>query len=144
MASQFAGCKVDIDHQVGFNQNTNLCNACFEGNEEQVKFLLELGVDINRKNLNGDTAFNKACEQGHIEIAKLLLEKGYDVNMRLIFLSSALLPSLLLSPLTPIPSHPIPSHSIPVNDPLFFITPQHRASSLAQFFFHTQPTTNNV
>ena len=90
MASQFAGCKADINHQVGFNQNTNLCNACFEGNEEQVKFLLELGVDINRKNVNGDTAFNKACEQGHIEIAKLLLEKGYDVNMR------SIIPFLLL------------------------------------------------
>ena len=52
------------------------------GNSEQVKFLLEIGVDINCQNCNGDTAFNKACEQGHIEIAQVLLRKGYDINTK--------------------------------------------------------------
>ena len=52
------------------------------GNLEQVKFLLEIGVDINSQNWNGDSAFNKACEQGHLEIAQILLQKGYDINTR--------------------------------------------------------------
>ena len=43
---------------------------------------MEIGVDINRQNCNGDTAFNKACENGHLGIALILLQKGYDIDTK--------------------------------------------------------------
>lgn len=85
----------DINHQVNKNQNTNLINACFAGNLEQVNFLLEIGVDINCQNWNGDTAFNKACEQGHLNIAKILLEKGYDIDTKNRYGKTALILSIM-------------------------------------------------
>lgn len=50
------------------------------GNIEQVRQLLELGVDVNSRFDEGFTALHAAAASGHTNIVDLLLAKGADVN----------------------------------------------------------------
>ena len=45
------------------------------GDAEGVKWLIERGADVNKRN-----PLYEAAENGHIEIVKLLIEKGADAN----------------------------------------------------------------
>ncbi|KAK2733880.1 Set3 complex subunit [Myotisia sp. PD_48] len=56
--------------------NTPLQIAALEGCAEIVKFLLEVGCDINTKNIDKDTPLIDAVENGHLEVVKLLLDAG--------------------------------------------------------------------
>ena len=54
--------------------NTQLLTACFNGDGEAARLLLDSGADINRADTN--RALFIACQQGHVDVARLLLERG--------------------------------------------------------------------
>jgi hypothetical protein len=52
--------------------NKQLYDACFSGNLDIVKFIIEKGVDDLNWGLTG------ACYGGHLDIVKFIMEKGVD------------------------------------------------------------------
>ena len=81
----------DIIHLFGAEVDIPITKAATEGNIEEVKHLLETGVNINSTNNDGETALMKAAQNGHIEIVKMLIEKGADVNFKDKYGSTALM-----------------------------------------------------
>jgi predicted nucleic acid-binding Zn-ribbon protein len=71
--------------------NKELYKACSQGNVENVKLLLDKGVDVNAKDTEGWTVLMYASEYGHTEIVKLLLESGADVNAKTEYGNTALI-----------------------------------------------------
>ena len=68
-----------------FNVNNNegyapLTLACYRGNIEVVKVILENKCDVNA-NSNMGTPLMAAVVKGHLEIVKLLIDKKADVNL---------------------------------------------------------------
>jgi ankyrin repeat protein len=57
-----------------------LQTACWKGNLEIVKFLLENGAYPNQKNRNGATPFHKACQEGHLEIVKIMIKRVDNID----------------------------------------------------------------
>ena len=56
-------------------------NACRNGQKNIVKLLLERGgIDLNRRDAEGNTALHYACRKGYRDLAVLLLEKGADAS----------------------------------------------------------------
>lgn len=52
-------------------------NACCNGQKSIAKLLLERGgIDLNRRDAEGNTALHYACREGYRDLAVLLLEKG--------------------------------------------------------------------
>ena len=69
-------------HYVG-KTNDELILAIDSGDEEKVTRLLEQpGIDVNVRNIDGETALIRAVENGNIDISKMLLDAGADVNVR--------------------------------------------------------------
>ncbi|XP_051169365.1 putative ankyrin repeat protein RF_0381 isoform X2 [Leptopilina boulardi] len=71
--------------------NTIDVNSLFSGrnlvfNKEKIKFLIEMGADIevSEENYNGNelTPMQRACEAGRMDIVELLVSCGADVNSR--------------------------------------------------------------
>ena len=62
--------------------DTRLHQAALDGNKEGVIKLLEEGLNVHAKDLDGRTALMYASFNGYTEIVKELLERGSDVNMR--------------------------------------------------------------
>ncbi|KAJ5748387.1 uncharacterized protein N7511_010083 [Penicillium nucicola] len=56
--------------------NTPLQIASLAGEAEIVKFLLDVGCEINTKNIDKDTPLIDAVENGNVEVVKLLLDAG--------------------------------------------------------------------
>lgn len=54
--------------------------AAVEGDVTIVRRLLSRGVDPNKRDESGSTAFMYACDQGHVDIAKMMIEYGARVN----------------------------------------------------------------
>lgn len=50
------------------------------GRAEDVRKLLDTGVDINIKNIGGVTALMAASSGDHIDVVKLLIERGANIN----------------------------------------------------------------
>ena len=51
-----------------------ICHAADNGSSDCVRLLLDNGVNINVKNINGNTALHLAAQKGHTGIVKTLLE----------------------------------------------------------------------
>ncbi|PPD23122.1 MAG: hypothetical protein CTY18_04795 [Methylomonas sp.] len=62
------------------NQTTPLMCACRLGELEIVKTLVQLGVDINALNNDGNNALWFACYSGNLAIIDYLIENGIDIN----------------------------------------------------------------
>ena len=56
--------------------------AVKDGNIEAIKQHLADGVDVNVKDIRGDTPLHVAASNGHKEIADLLITNGADVNAK--------------------------------------------------------------
>jgi len=61
---------------------TPLHDAAKKGNLEEIKLLLQQGVDVNAKDKEGITPLYLAAGQGHLEVAKLLIKKGAKINIK--------------------------------------------------------------
>src|SRR5260370_23561256 len=47
-----------------------------------LKSLLERGVDVNSRNVSGQTPLDRAAEKGKVDVVRLLIERGGEVNSR--------------------------------------------------------------
>ncbi|MHB9146964.1 MAG: ankyrin repeat domain-containing protein [Candidatus Amoebophilus sp.] len=61
-------------------KNKSLQKAIVKGDEKRVSKLINTGLDINAKNIDGNTPLYLAAQNSWIEIAKLLIENGAKVN----------------------------------------------------------------
>lgn len=70
---------------------TPLMRAALYGRVELVEELLGLGVNIHKRNFDGNNALWLACVSGHAAIVKMLLEAGIDVDNRNVTGATALM-----------------------------------------------------
>jgi len=66
-------------NSVDSNGFTALILACYKGNNEVAKFLIENGCDVNYKSEMG-TALMAASVKGNVEMINILLDKKADIN----------------------------------------------------------------
>lgn len=59
-----------------------LCRAAWDGDEDTVRNLLQLGVNPNVRDRNGYLALHEAARESHIPIVTLLLNAGAEMNGR--------------------------------------------------------------
>jgi hypothetical protein len=72
--------EVNVDgFRVGVG-GTALYVACFYGQTECARLLIDHEADVNVKNRNGLSALHEAAGKGHLGCAKLLVQNGADVN----------------------------------------------------------------
>lgn len=60
---------------------SDIVRAVRKNNINQVKELIQQGYDINKPDVNGDTALILAAYEGKTDVLKLLLEAGADVTV---------------------------------------------------------------
>ncbi len=63
-----------------FDESFYLFNACKIGNEQIVKYLLKLGVDLLAKNKYNRTPLFYACISGNEPIVRYFVKLGADIN----------------------------------------------------------------
>ncbi|ORX78193.1 ankyrin, partial [Anaeromyces robustus] len=68
----------DITSDVGINSFLATINL---GKNNLVKYMIEKGVDVNKKSRGNKTSLIVAIDKGDEEIVKELIENGADVNM---------------------------------------------------------------
>ena len=56
--------------------------ACFENNEEGVKFLLEKEANIDYQDTRGWTPLMIAAYKGHHSIVETLIDNGADITLQ--------------------------------------------------------------
>ena len=59
-----------------------LMSAARNGDLDEIKMLLQLGVDIDGKDDHGYTALMWAAFKGHADIVRLLIEEDADMNLK--------------------------------------------------------------
>ncbi len=62
------------------NDKPLIFEALFYEDEELANFFIEIGVDVNIKKEDGQTALHEASWRGWIKIAEKLIDKGADIN----------------------------------------------------------------
>ena len=73
-------------HNAGLNLADNvgaaspLVGASSKGHKAIVKYLIEQGVEVDKKGELGSSALGAAAPHGHLEIASMLVENGANVN----------------------------------------------------------------
>jgi ankyrin repeat protein len=70
------------NRNVPVSTDTRLHEAALDGNKPEVIRLLEEGIDVNIKDLDGRIALMYASFNGYTDIVKELLNKGSEVNLR--------------------------------------------------------------
>jgi len=58
---------------------TPLFSACFERHINIVKYLVELGTNIDKEDNEGYTPLLSTCQNGHEDIVKYLVELGVNI-----------------------------------------------------------------
>ncbi len=81
-ASFLTRMRVNMARQERRSVDLSLFTAAQNGEQEEVKALLDQGIDINAKNSEGNTPLYYALIGGHGELAQLLIEKGADVTVK--------------------------------------------------------------
>jgi len=75
--------KYDIDlYKKSSLLSTSLHFAVIGGNAETISYIINSGVNINSRNLYGETPLLWCCKEGNLEIAKVLVEHGAKINIR--------------------------------------------------------------
>ena len=55
--------------------------ACYKGHFKIAKYLIDIGADVNRKSVKGNTALHDCAESGSLEIMKLLISSGARIDV---------------------------------------------------------------
>ena len=64
------------------DNNQTFLNACRNGQKNIVKILADRGgIDLDRRDAEGNTPLYYACRQGYRDVAALLLERGADPSL---------------------------------------------------------------
>jgi ankyrin repeat protein len=58
------------------------CNASSHADLEKVQKLLEMGANVNAKDLYGYRPIHEACQNGHEDIVRVLLKSGADIKAK--------------------------------------------------------------
>lgn len=61
--------------------HTCLMIACYKGHFKIARYLIEIGADVNRKSVKGNTALHDCAESGSLEIMKLLITSGARIDV---------------------------------------------------------------
>ena len=61
-----------------------LCLACYQGNYDLVKHLVDNGSDVNQKDGNSVSPIMRAAESGHKNIVEFLINKGAKISYPLL------------------------------------------------------------
>ena len=67
---------------MNWSKEEQLREACSKDRFDEVRGLIEEGVDVDSKDEIGRTPLMWAAYKGHVEIIRLLLDHGADVNNR--------------------------------------------------------------
>lgn len=76
-----------LDHGAGINDagesqlEEALRCAVWRGHLDIVRFLLEKGAQVNKKQDRGETAIFVSCHTGNLELTQLLIDAGAEVNI---------------------------------------------------------------
>lgn len=63
------------------NERSPLYHACRNGHFECAEFLINKGVNLNRRNDSGDSPLSAAAHRGHSECVELLAQHGADMDL---------------------------------------------------------------
>lgn len=72
----------DPNSKEPFTLRTPLHKASYFGHEHVVEYLLELGVDVNAQDVEGDTPLHDACRLNHTEVINMLIKAGAKRNIK--------------------------------------------------------------
>jgi ankyrin repeat protein len=78
--------KIFVEHDADVNYKNKsgyspLINSCKQGHEENVKYLIEAGADVNLGTRSINPLFS-AVKENNVEIVKILLNHGVDIHRR--------------------------------------------------------------
>ncbi len=76
------GAKADTLIDYGEHKITPLMKACWEGQAEIARYLLDSGANVNAADETGQTALFSAVTQGKVDLVKMLIERGAKVNIK--------------------------------------------------------------
>lgn len=63
-----------------YTSDDPLHDACYAGNKDEVKRLLDQGYDVNLRDATKATPLHYAASGGHVEIVNMLLDRGADIH----------------------------------------------------------------
>lgn len=75
----FKDCNLD---EINISGVTALTQSALDGRIESVKFLVELGADVNKKDRFGWAPLHYAASEGYQDICRYLLKHGADSSLR--------------------------------------------------------------
>ncbi|KAI9888340.1 MAG: hypothetical protein M1814_000571 [Vezdaea aestivalis] len=78
----------DIINAFDNESDTPLSIAAYQGHEDVVRCLIELGADVNVRHENGLSALDRAAEGGFSAIAKYLIEGGANIEDAKLYLQT--------------------------------------------------------
>ena len=61
--------------------HTCLMIACYKGHFKIAKYLIDIGADVNRKSVKGNTALHDCAESGSLDIMRLLITSGARIDV---------------------------------------------------------------
>jgi tankyrase len=69
-----------VNEKIGTNERTLLHMVCYLGLHEYIIPLLDLGADLEARDIGGSTPFHLACANGNLQCISILMDRGVNVN----------------------------------------------------------------
>jgi len=71
---------LDVKKKYGMYENQLIHYVCYKQDIETLKYLIEIGIDIESENNYGERPIHISCNNGCLEIVKLLIEQGANIE----------------------------------------------------------------
>ena len=62
------------------DKGRELCEACYDADDVEVRRLIEEGADVNWRHEGGWSPLIVAANNGLVDVVRLLLDKGADIH----------------------------------------------------------------